>query len=451
MRYLYGDATPFPLDENFIETIATATDLCVALFRADAAAEGRRGQADDARKLAEQELSELDRLAQAIEGVLKPFIAAGKPGTVSHGTAQRVSQSATQAVGQSRTQVTSRRDGAVRSALGKVLPETAWALCNKFFVNHSLPRTQWAVVWRGGPAADESRAEIRAVTPKKLELSFDCLIPEGSMWAGPKACGDLEPGLTIDLPKKTGLRKKIRVRAESLDKYLLTEVTDTPARAGMRLSAPGKSAESLEIVLRQAGQSGVLVTVIGPEGVAEDDPIQVGAEDAIGISQLWSHVESQIPTLCGHRSTLVSASLDGTPIPELPRPADLAEIVLMAVAPVVREMRLRSRVPGELILKRDLGDGRREELYVPRQDLQRKFAPLPDRHRQVFEAMGLGDEATSEFASRVFMRPSPPTSEAEADFDPTDTEADPTTERKVLGQKPPIIPGVTNKKSGSIG
>lgn len=456
MRYLYGDATPFPHGENFIDTIITATDLCVALFRADAAAEGRRGQADEARRIADRELAELDLLAKAIDGALKPYLSAHNPGSVGHGTAQRLSQSSLQAIAQAKTQVTSRRDGAVRGALGKVLPDQAWALCGKFFVSHSLPRTQWAVIWRGGPAMDESRAEIRAVTPKKLELSFDCLIPQGVMWSGPKLCGELEPGLTIDLPRKAGLRKKVRVRAESLDKWLLTEVTHTPARDAIRLSKPGKTAESLDIVLRQTGQSGVVISVIGPEGVAEDEPITVGAEDAIGLGQLWSQIEALIPELCSHRSTLVSAHLDGMSIPELPRPADLAELVLSSIAPVVREMRLRSRVPGELILKRDLGDGRREELYVPRGDLQRKFEPLADRHRQVFEAMGLGDEATSEFASRLFVPPPPPrgaataddddeaTVEVEADFDPRDTEANPTIERPPL-KRAPFIPGISNK------
>jgi hypothetical protein len=82
-------------------------------------------------------------------------------------------------------------------------------------------------------------------------------------------------------------------------------------------------------------------------------------------------------------------------------PSQIAEAILTAVAPLVREMRMRSRVPGELILKRDLGGDRREEIFVPRQALWNKMADLAPRHRQLFESIGISNEATTEFVTRV--------------------------------------------------
>ena len=49
---------------------------------------------------------------------------------------------------------------------------------------------------------------------------------------------------------------------------------------------------------------------------------------------------------------------------------------------------------GELVLKRDIGDGRREELFVPRATLAQKFSRLPPEYRRPFEHMGISAEET---------------------------------------------------------
>ncbi len=46
------------------------------------------------------------------------------------------------------------------------------------------------------------------------------------------------------------------------------------------------------------------------------------------------------------------------------------------------------------MLKRDIGDGRREELFVPRATLAQQFARLPHEYRRPFEDMGISGEET---------------------------------------------------------
>ncbi|MEM9491932.1 MAG: hypothetical protein AAGC55_22495, partial [Myxococcota bacterium] len=74
MKYLYGDATPFPLQENFIDTISAATDACVALFTLDEELGERRRNATQLRKQAEEELNRLGVLSTALEVALRPFV-----------------------------------------------------------------------------------------------------------------------------------------------------------------------------------------------------------------------------------------------------------------------------------------------------------------------------------------------------------------------------------------
>ena len=66
------------------------------------------------------------------------------------------------------------------------------------------------------------------------------------------------------------------------------------------------------------------------------------------------------------------------------------------MAPVVREIAKRSLAPTELVLKRQTGDGRREEIFVSRRDLQMKLRGLGPATRAVFAPLELGEPPADE-------------------------------------------------------
>jgi hypothetical protein len=66
------------------------------------------------------------------------------------------------------------------------------------------------------------------------------------------------------------------------------------------------------------------------------------------------------------------------------------------------------------VLKRDIGDGRREELFVPRATLAQQYARLPADYRRPFEDMGITGEETS---PAITMR-APPRSDSTVEVDP---------------------------------
>ena len=57
------------------------------------------------------------------------------------------------------------------------------------------------------------------------------------------------------------------------------------------------------------------------------------------------------------------------------------------------------------MLKRDIGDGRREELFVPRATLAAQFVRLPNEYRKPFEDMGISQEETQ---PAIMLPPRPP-------------------------------------------
>ena len=94
-----------------------------------------------------------------------------------------------------------------------------------------------------------------------------------------------------------------------------------------------------------------------------------------------------------HRK-LIDLQLAGQPLERLPEPRVVPMEVLQQLTPLSRTIRERSRVSGELVLKTDLGGGRREELFVPRAQLAARFAKLPMEYRKPFEDMGVSSEDT---------------------------------------------------------
>jgi hypothetical protein len=66
----------------------------------------------------------------------------------------------------------------------------------------------------------------------------------------------------------------------------------------------------------------------------------------------------------------------------------------------VQSVAARSLSPTELVIKRMLADGRREEIFVERAELVRKLDPLPAAHRALFAPLGLDGAASSAGSSQ---------------------------------------------------
>jgi hypothetical protein len=88
----------------------------------------------------------------------------------------------------------------------------------------------------------------------------------------------------------------------------------------------------------------------------------------------------------------------------------LAARIIEAIAPTIREIARHSLSPRELVLKRVLGDDRREEIFVARAELSAKVAPLPASARKVFAPLGVIDdvEASERGEKRTAPPPVPP-------------------------------------------
>lgn len=442
MPYLYGDATPFPIDENFIETLSALTEACVGLFRVENAAHERDEQIAAARAACERDIAELGKLAQAIEPILAGFAEAGIP-TAASTTAQLIAGSAREALTEATRRATSTRDQAIQSANALDVAGDLRRAVSPFFAHHQLPGTSFGAKWRYRPSTERSEATIFGRTPDDIELALAAAIPTGSFWAQPLRVADCDASLSVQLSKEGGLLgKSTKTRREGLHKLVVVEVERTAGRRVLILASPGKkSGPGLSIVWSGSGDCRIC-RVDNTDDGAGDGGERMRGENQAATDLLWSWVEKRVPELIATRSTLSRIRYESDDDCEVP--GELAETLLRAVAPFVREMRKRSRVPGELALKRDLGDGRREELFVPRAELCAKYAELPDSQRRAFEAAGLSNEPTQEFVTT--MLPAPEEGAFDEEDELTQASAEPRKAPRPTGPPPPPPPAVKREK-----
>ena len=184
------------------------------------------------------------------------------------------------------------------------------------------------------------------------------------------------------------------MRKEKLHKYYVTRVTCTAdrevlvLRKKVREGAPG-----IKVTLRERDDKTVrAVRIDGNEDELGPVAVLAGLEATL-LKRAWRSMISTLEPLLKKRGKLLAAMLDGRDIAKVDSPGLLAAVFIQSVGPIIRGLTRHSRSSGELQLKRELGDGRREELFVRYSDLSEKYADLSAVSRDLFSAYGLDPNA----------------------------------------------------------
>lgn len=382
--YRYGDGTPFPLDENFIETITVAVEACTNAFMPLTQLDHRRQQARDGRAEADRELAKLGELEKALNAALQPYLANDKKGAQTLGVAQKTLQTAKGAIQQARAQVESRVQALEAQAGAGTAADAVLHALRPFFDHHQLPNAKWIMSWdvRGNePSADA------IATAGRLQASFRLQVEH---FRQPLRVDQLADGVVVHMMKK-GLLGKAKPAPVDLGKYVMVAFERAYAQNVITLKEkPDRASQGLRFLVHEHGASWQSISASGD---AETEANPLDTEDVDGVRRLGDAAHNALRDLLTRR-TLVDLTLGGQALGSLPEPRVVPMEVLAQLTPFARTIRERSRVHGELVLKRDVGGGRREELFVPRAQLSQHFVKLPLEYQKPFQEMGVSGEDT---------------------------------------------------------
>ena len=382
--YRYGDGTPFPLEENFIETLTAAVEACTNAFMPLTELDERRNRAKAARIEADGELARLADLEKTISNALAPYMVPEKKSAQAQQVAQKTLIAAKQQITASKQQIESRVSALEAQAAAATSSDAVLQGLRPFFDHNQLPNAKWIMSWdvRGNePQADSVMTSGRLVANFRLQVEA---------YRQPMRVEQLADGVVVHMMKK-GLLGKAKPAPVDLGKYVMVSFERTQSEYVITLrEKPDRQSQGLRFTVADHTATWQSLT---PAGDAETEPNPLDSEDFAGVRRLGEGAQNALKDLTSSR-TLTDITLAGQPLSQLPEPRVVPMEVLTQLTPLARTIRERSRMSGELVLKRDIGGGKREELFVPRAQLSQHFAKLPIDYRKPFEEMGISGEDT---------------------------------------------------------
>ena len=405
MRYLFGDSTESALEFNYLAFLRDAIDACVVIVQADAGLAAGRERKAARERAASEAIGAVEAFGKSAVHLAEPVARGSTEAPVGRAAASVV-VAANDAVRRETAQARAALQADLELIDGEAhrLRGRCVAALGALLQAHDLPDATQSLLVRWNGTAYEARLKQRAKFGVEALIQLD--IPSSSIFAHDVRIDRIADAVEIHAPESAGwLKKEVKMVPHKLSRHHVTEVivdrggVTFKARATPEAGAAGfdvRVSRKGEVEVQRAGEDGLEFTT--------DD------RDVGKLTLLAEKIEEAANALREHRGELAGAQLDASPLADHAHPQVLAERLIEAMAPVVREIAQHSLSPHELVLKRLLADDRREEIFVSKAELAQKLEALPAAQRKVFAPLALddGEAPAPERAARRTMPPPPP-------------------------------------------
>lgn len=379
-----GDSSESGLEFNYLAFLKDVIDCSVVLLEN----EGVIGTSGDQRRTCERDamvvvaaLAELGRRArELIEPIAKEH------------TDNAIGRCAT-AIGVAAREAVDREAQAIRTALAADLADIEKVpsrlraknadVVDKLLRNHDLPLAEkiHEVVF----AADAVKAAIRQRATFGVDAYVAIEIPSASV---------LQPDLRVDklvenaelsaLEVGGWLRKSDKLVPHKIGRYVIGKIV-VGNHVTIRLrSTPDTESAGFDLVMTRTGE--ILIENVSGEPARE---LTIDDTNRKSLKLLAEKLEAAVRLLGDKPIGASTVNIDGVALADHPHPRVLAERLIQAVAPMVQKIAKHSRSPGELVLRRMLGEDRREEIFVTTAELVKRWSGLPASAREVFAPLRL--------------------------------------------------------------
>jgi hypothetical protein len=401
--FLYGDATPSPLKSDYIAFLRDAVDYAVEVLSADARTTAAAREVERLADKTELEIAAAEELATDVARALEgPSLR--EPASLAGRCAARLQREARDLV-QAEGDAARGTVAAERARLAQTASKES-DTCTKAFealvLAHMLPDALGvtSIKLAGGSRYE---AILECQTPYGLEWTTELDIPATHALSRVLRIERLVERLEVEAPEEGGwIHKEVRNRPQRLDRLYLLGMSVHPSETAVRLRAAQDGSGAGFDILFQSEASRIQLVRITESGAADNAVHNVVGADATNLQAFRDSLVAMAGELAAHKKSLRKASLGGTPFSSLESPRALVDQILASIAPTIQEIAKRSLAPGELVIKRRVGDSRREEVFVSKQELRQKVEPLPPELRAAFDPLELWDALP-----KVIVAPSP--------------------------------------------
>jgi hypothetical protein len=388
-EYLYGDSTPAPLKTDFIAYLRDLVDFAVQVLLSDGRAAEAIGSAALLQDATERGIVSVETLAADVSGVLDlseradldPFVArcAAKIRSVTW-DAVRAEAAAARTAAEAEVARASQAATKARAECERAL-ET-------LLLRQDVPDAV-VVVKLGVENGGRYEGRLMAQTPFGLSWEVGLQIPASHLLDRVVRIDRVVDRLEIQVPEESGWpHRASRIRPLRLDRLYLTELVSAPTEAFMKMrAAPDGTGAGCNLWVHRDSLAVRLERVLA-NGLSPDGPCDIEGVDAEAVHLLHEALVLSVNEIARNRQQPVTAKIHETPIHQHEVCA-IVERLIANVAPHVDEIARRSLSPGELVLRRRLGDNHREEVFLSKAELLQKIEPLPPALRGAFAPLNL--------------------------------------------------------------
>lgn len=417
MKYLYGDSTPFPLAFDFLATLGSFMTAATAVVVQSSESRRQAEEIDRGAARRQEGLRAMQAVntavVEALEIALTPPLSEElgvpsptepHPDAVAH--AARIKAQVAGLLEEHRR--THKASGDKELAQLRADDErrgaTTRAALEQFFRTARLPVLSSRVTAALGEGR-EPRYELCVVFRNQGDIVTSFVLGTASQpaWSAPRKVSDFVAALDLLVGvKKSFFKSTVSAETVHLADWIvaLADVHDGGAELALRRRADQKDGYRFKLVKGDVGWRGVVERP--EEAGAAQLPPDLDREDVDKVLEICRAVRDAITPLTDHRESLLRLELDGRDVLGGSLGMNLVSRLVKVLAPHVEAIAARSPSPHELSLKKEHDDGRREELYLRRDELLKKLQPLNAEGRSVFGPLGLED-----WLPAVTLRPPP--------------------------------------------
>jgi hypothetical protein len=235
-------------------------------------------------------------------------------------------------------------------------------------------------------------AEAIVTLPGGIVTTFDAAVPELHPWSTLRKVRTVREGVVVTLPRRVGFfKRRIEARPVRLDKLTILGFSIEGTRGALLL---GKSERSGIAHAFDLDLSGPASRARWHGRDESNESFQLAPSDAAQVARIVRGIAAGATDIGSRRRTMGEALLKGRALGEQD-PAEACAAIVRLVAPFTRELLRRSGASGEIVLRRNLGAGHRDEVFVTTAELLESINTLPPSLRRVFSSLGLEQQPRS--------------------------------------------------------
>jgi hypothetical protein len=389
MRFLYGDSAPFPLGYNFLATLEAFMATATRIVQLDHEA---RALAAKTEEIGQNRIKGLEALEQFHTVVMRAVQDTAHKVQHPHALdyAQRVAEFASSYVEDHRRSLlaANEREASQARVDAEQRVKEQRTLLDSFLKVARLPVLSTKLSMRLQGEGREAKHQITAVfdNPDGIQTAFAIGTSRVQAWAAPRRVADFAQGVDLMVGvDKSWLRGTVTAKQINVDEWIVTQFDLADDAFDVMIRNRKAEKETLFFRLRrtEAGLGGIV------EHPGQQAPQTLSPQDLAQLERIWNALRLACRELVDHKEQLLAVNLDGAGVFEGGLVIPFVVRLVQMFAPTVREIAKRSPNEFELSLKMESDGGRREELYLRKEQLTSSLQPLSAAGRQVFAPLGL--------------------------------------------------------------